>query len=162
MEIQEKRVAVITYTLKGDDGNVIQEATHENPFAFIHGIGQVLPAFDTALIGKLVGDSYSFQLTAEEGYGTYDDTRVEELDAAIFADAPAEYIVVGATLPMEFNGHTVFGTITEIKPQVVVMDFNHPLAGKNLHFSGEVLEVRAATAEELAHGHVHGPGGHHH
>lgn len=162
MEIQEKRVAVITYTLKGDDGNVIQEATHENPFAFIHGIGQVLPAFDTALIGKLVGDSYSFQLTAEEGYGNYDDTRVEELDAAIFADAPAEYIVVGATLPMEFNGHTVFGTITEIKPQVVVMDFNHPLAGKNLHFSGEVLEVRAATAEELAHGHVHGPGGHHH
>ncbi len=162
MEIQEKRVAVITYLLKGDDGSVIQEATKENPFAFIHGIGQVLPAFDSALIGKIVGDSYDFRLSAEEGYGVYDDSRVEELDPQIFAEAPSEYIVVGATLPMEFNGHTVFGTITEIRPDAVVMDFNHPLAGKNLHFSGVVMEVRDASEEELAHGHVHGEGGHHH
>jgi FKBP-type peptidyl-prolyl cis-trans isomerase SlyD len=162
MEIQEKRVAVITYLLKGDDGSVIQEATKENPFAFIHGVGQVLPAFDTALMGKVKGDGYSFSLDAEQGYGVYDDARVEELDPQIFAEAPAEYIVVGATLPMEFNGHTVFGTIAEIRSDAVVMDFNHPLAGKNLHFSGMVLEVREATEEELAHGHVHGEGGHHH
>jgi FKBP-type peptidyl-prolyl cis-trans isomerase SlyD len=162
MEIQEKRVAVITYLLKGDDGNVIQEATNENPFAFIHGIGQVLPAFDTALLGKVAGDSYSFRLSAEEGYGVYDESRIEEIEAQIFAEAPPEYIVVGATLPMEFNGHTVFGTITEIRPDVVIMDFNHPLAGKNLHFSGVVIEVREASDEEVAHGHVHGEGGHHH
>lgn len=162
MEIQEKRVAVITYMLKGDDGSVIQEATKENPFAFIHGIGQVLPAFDAALLGKVQGDGYSFSLEAEQGYGNYDESRVEELDPQIFAEAPAEYIVVGATLPMEFNGHTVFGTITEIRNDAVVMDFNHPLAGKNLHFSGMVLEVRDASAEELSHGHVHGEGGHHH
>jgi FKBP-type peptidyl-prolyl cis-trans isomerase SlyD len=162
MEIQEKRVAVITYMLKGDDGSVIQEATKENPFAFIHGIGQVLPAFDAALLGKVQGDGYSFSLEAEQGYGNYDESRIEELDPQIFADAPAEYIVVGATLPMEFNGHTVFGTITEIRNDAVVMDFNHPLAGKNLHFSGIVLEVRDASAEELSHGHVHGEGGHHH
>ncbi len=162
MNIQENRVAVITYLLKGDDGSVIQEATQENPFAFITGIGQVLPAFDNALNGKVAGDTYAFQLSAEEGYGTYDETRLEEIDAQVFAEAPAEYIVVGATLPMEFNGHTVFGTITEIRPDAVVMDFNHPLAGKNLHFSGRVIEVRDASAEELAHGHVHGPGGHHH
>jgi FKBP-type peptidyl-prolyl cis-trans isomerase SlyD len=162
MEIQEKRVAVITYMLKGDDGSVIQEATKENPFAFIHGIGQVLPAFDSALLGKVKGDGYSFSLDAEQGYGNYDDSRIEELDPQIFAEAPAEYIVIGATLPMEFNGHTVFGTITEIRNDAVVMDFNHPLAGKNLHFSGMVLEVRDASEEELAHGHVHGEGGHHH
>lgn len=162
MEIQEKRVAVITYMLKGDDGSVIQEATKENPFAFIHGVGQVLPAFDTALAGKVKGDGYSFSLSAEQGYGNYDESRIEELDPQIFAEAPAEYIVVGATLPMEFNGHTVFGTITEIRNDAVVMDFNHPLAGKNLHFSGMVLEVRDASDEELAHGHVHGEGGHHH
>lgn len=162
MKIQENRVAVITYLLKGDDGSVIQEATKENPFAFITGIGQVLPAFDAALNGKGAGDSYAFQLSAEEGYGVYDDSRMEEIDPQVFAEAPAEYIVVGATLPMEFNGHTVFGTITAIRPDAVVMDFNHPLAGKNLHFSGVVIEVRDATAEELSHGHVHGPGGHHH
>ena len=162
MEIQEKRVAVITYMLKGDDGSVIQEATKENPFAFIHGVGQVLPAFDAALLGKVKGDGYAFSLDAEHGYGNYDDSRVEEIDAQIFAEAPAEYIVIGATLPMEFNGHTVFGTITEIRSDAVVMDFNHPLAGKNLHFSGMVLEVRDASEEELSHGHVHGEGGHHH
>ncbi|MBL0017493.1 MAG: FKBP-type peptidyl-prolyl cis-trans isomerase [Bacteroidetes bacterium] len=162
MKIQENRVAVVTYLLKGDDGLVIQEATTENPFAFIHGTGQVLPAFDTALLGKVAGDLYEFRLTSDEGYGHYDDSRIEELDPQIFAEAPAEYIVVGATLPMEFNGHTVFGTITEIRPDAVVMDFNHPLAGKSLNFSGIVIEVRDASAEELAHGHVHGPGGHHH
>jgi FKBP-type peptidyl-prolyl cis-trans isomerase SlyD len=162
MEIQEKRVAVVTYLLKGDDGQVIQEATRENPFAFIHGLGQVLPAFDAALKGKIAGDTYEFRISADEGYGQYDDSRIEDLDPEIFAGAPPEYIVVGATLPMEFNGHTVFGTITEIRPDAVVMDFNHPLAGKNLHFSGIVIEVRDASPEELAHGHVHGPGGHHH
>lgn len=162
MEIQEKRVAVVTYLLKGDDGLVIQEANAENPFAFIHGIGQVLPAFDDALRGKVEGDAYEFRLTPAEGYGEYDETRIEDLDPQIFAEAPAEYIVLGATLPMEFNGHTVFGTITEIRSDAVVMDFNHPLAGKSLHFSGKVLQVRDASAEELAHGHVHGPGGHHH
>lgn len=162
MEIQEKRVAVITYELKGDDGNVIQTATEESPFAFIHGIGQVLPAFDQALLGKKMGDKYGFSLQAADAYGEYDPEQVESLDKTIFANAPAEYMRIGATLPMEYNGHTVFGTITEITPDAVMMDFNHPLAGKNLHFSGIVLEVRDATSEELAHGHVHGPGGHHH
>jgi FKBP-type peptidyl-prolyl cis-trans isomerase SlyD len=162
MKIEEKRVAIVTYLLKGDDGNVIQEATEENPFAFIHGVGQVLPAFDNALLGKTVGDAYEFRISAEEGYGLYDESRIEDLDPQIFSEAPSEYIVVGATLPMEFNGHTVFGTITAIRPDAVVMDFNHPLAGKNLHFSGKVLQVRDASPEEIAHGHVHGPGGHHH
>lgn len=162
MKIQEKRVAVVTYLLKGDDGSVIQEATPDSPFAFIHGVGQVLPAFDAALLGKGKGDTYAFRIGPEDGYGMYDEERIESLDPQIFAEAPSEYIVVGATLPMEFNGHTVFGTITEIRPDAVVMDFNHPLAGKSLNFSGVVLEVRDATAEEIAHGHVHGPGGHHH
>jgi FKBP-type peptidyl-prolyl cis-trans isomerase SlyD len=162
MEIKENRVAVVTYILKGDDGNLIQEATADSPFAFIHGIGQVLPAFDTALEGKVVGDAYEFKLSPEEGYGNYDESRIENLDPTIFAEAPAEYMQIGATLPMEFNGHTVFGTITAIRPDAVVMDFNHPLAGKSLNFSGQVLQVREATDEELAHGHVHGPGGHHH
>jgi FKBP-type peptidyl-prolyl cis-trans isomerase SlyD len=162
MEIQGKKVAVVTYILKDEDGSVLQEATKENPFAFIQGMGQVLPAFDAAIETKSAGDDYEFRIGAEEGYGEYDEGRIEDLDPRIFAEAPKEYIVVGANLPMEFNGHTVFGTITEIRQDAVVMDFNHPLAGKNLHFSGMVLEVRDATPEELAHGHVHGPGGHHH
>lgn len=162
MEIQEKRVATVTYTLKGDDGNIIQEATPEQPFAFIHGIGQVLPAFDSELLGKVKGDNYAFSLDSKDAYGPYDDNRIEKLDRAIFAEAPAEYMKVGVSLPMEFNGQTIFGAITALDDKEVTMDFNHPLAGKNLHFSGEVLEVREATDEEIAHGHAHGPGGQQH
>jgi FKBP-type peptidyl-prolyl cis-trans isomerase SlyD len=163
MEIREQRVAVITYVLKGDDGQVIQAATEESPFAFIHGIGQVLPAFDEALLGKKMGDNYAFSLQAADAYGEYNPDQIETLDRGIFEGAPAEYMRVGATLPMEYNGHTVFGTITEITNEAVKMDFNHPLAGKNLHFAGIVLDVREATEVELAHGHVHdGPGGHQH
>lgn len=162
MEIKEKNVAVVTYILKGDDGNVIQEATEENPFGFIHGTGQVLPAFDEELLGKKKGDTYAFSLEAKDAYGEYDANRKEQLDRKVFAEAPPEYMQIGSTLPMEFNGNTVFGTIIEITDEKVSMDFNHPLAGKNLAFSGTVIDVREATTEELAHGHVHGPGGHQH
>src|SRR5262245_27173340 len=126
MEIKQKMVAVITYTLKDDDGTVIQAATEESPFAFIHGVGQVLPAFDAALLGKKMGDNYAFRLTAEEGYGVYNPEHVQELDAAIFEGAPAEYMYVGSTLPMDLGGQTVYGTISSITAEVVTMDFNHP------------------------------------
>lgn len=162
MEIKEKRVAVITYTLKDDEGQVIQEATEDSPFAFIHGIGQVLPAFDAALEGKRLGDQYGFSLTAAEGYGEYDADQIQSLDKSIFAEAPAEFMQIGATVPMQYDGHHIYGVITEIGDDTITMDFNHPLAGKNLHFSGIVLEVREASPEEIQHGHVHGKGGHHH
>jgi FKBP-type peptidyl-prolyl cis-trans isomerase SlyD len=162
MKIQKNHVATITYILKGEDGELIQETTPDNPFRFIHGVGQVLPAFDSELEGKVAGDKFEFRLDSEEAYGGYDPERIESLEAGIFAEAPEEYMQVGVSLPMEFNGHTVFGTIVEITPEVVKMDFNHPLAGKNLHFTGDILEVRKASDEEIAHGHVHGPGGHHH
>jgi FKBP-type peptidyl-prolyl cis-trans isomerase SlyD len=162
MQIQKDRVAVITYVLKDAEGELIQETTKEQPFAFIHESGQVLPAFDTNLAGKTAGDNFEFHLSSENAYGSYDPGRLQELPAQIFAEAPQEYMKVGVSLPMEVEGHTVFGTITEITDQTVKMDFNHPLAGKDLHFAGEILEVRDATKEELAHGHAHGPGGHQH
>ncbi|MEM0999837.1 MAG: peptidylprolyl isomerase [Bacteroidota bacterium] len=159
MEIKKNHVAVITYVLKDADGELIQETSKEEPFAFIHGTGQVLPAFDTNLAGKVAGDTFEFGLEVQDAYGDYDPSRIEQLDAKIFAEAPPEYIKVGVSLPMEYNGHTVFGTIVEITDEAIKMDFNHPLAGKGLHFSGEVLDVRPATQEELAHGHAHGTGG---
>ncbi|MEM7036356.1 MAG: peptidylprolyl isomerase, partial [Bacteroidota bacterium] len=155
-----KRVAIITYVLtNADTKEMIQVADEENPFAFIHGIGQVLPAFDANLEGKVKGDEYTFSLEAKDAYGEYNPQNIESLDLKIFAEAPPEYIQPGRTLPMEYNGNTVFGTITEVTDKEVKMDFNHPLAGKNLNFTGKVIEVREATEEELAHGHVHGPGG---
>ena len=155
-------MAVITYTLKDDSGVVLQEATEDSPFAFIAGVGQVLPAFDSNLAGKRLGDSYEFHLSATDAYGEYDPEQVQGLDKAIFAGAPDELMQLGSTVPMQYDGHHVYGVITEISADTVTMDFNHPLAGKNLHFSGIVLEVREQTPEEIAHGHLHGPGGHHH
>ena len=80
-----------------------------------------------------------------------------------FGDMPKEELVEGAELPMNDNeGNRFYGTVLEVNPEDVLMDFNHPLAGETLFFSGKVEGIREATAEELDHGHVHGPGGHHH
>lgn len=169
MEIQEKNVVTLTYTLVLDSGEVVDKATEEKPFAFIHGIGMTLPAFDSALKGKKLGDKFEFSLTPEEGYGVYNEGMIQNLDKAIFAEAPEGTLVLGKTLPMQVGDpnnpqgvQTVFGTIAEITDTKVKMDFNHPLAGKGLNFSGIILEVREATKSELDHGHVHGPGGHQH
>ena len=169
MEIKEQNVVTLTYTLALDSGEVVDKATEEKPFAFIHGIGMTLPAFDAALKGKKNGDEFSFSLTAEEGYGVYNDQMIQKLDKAIFAEAPEGTLELGKTLPMQVGDpsnpqavQTVFGTISEITDDKVTMDFNHPLAGKGLNFSGTILEVREATKSELDHGHVHGAHGHQH
>ena len=166
MQISKEKVVVLSYQLKLDNGDTVDEATSESPFSFIHGIGQTLPAFDQALEGKSEGDPFEFSLTSEQGYGEYDPSRVQDLDASVFADAPEGALGVGKTLPMQYqdpknpeNLIPVFGTITELTEKVIKMDFNHPLAGKNLNFQGSILEVREATPSELDHGHVHGPGG---
>lgn len=169
MDIKPQNVVSLTYQLKLDTGEVVDQSTEESPFAFIHGIGQTLPAFDEALEGKKAGDEFEFSLTAENGYGEYQPEHVQVLPKDIFAEAPEGTLELGKTLPMRVGDpanpdtlQTVFGTINEMTEENVTMDFNHPLAGKNLNFSGKVLEVREATNVELDHGHVHGPGGHEH
>lgn len=169
MTVQEKHVVTLTYNLKTDSGDLVDQATQESPFAFIHGIGTTLAAFDAGLLGKAAGDSFEFSIDSENGYGEYDAQKVQELDRGIFAEAPEGTLVKGNTLPMQYNDpsnpagiQTIYGTIAELKEEVVVMDFNHPLAGQNLNFTGTILEVREATNVELEHGHAHGPGGHEH
>lgn len=169
MEIKEKHVVTLTYTLKLDGGETVDQATEEKPFAFIHGIGMTLPAFDAALTGKKLGDKFDFSLAAEEGYGGYNQDMVQRIPKNIFDEAPEGTLELGKTLPMQAGDpnrpetlQTLYGVISEITDDVVTMDFNHPLAGKGLNFSGTILEVRPATQTEMEHGHVHGPGGHQH
>ncbi len=159
----------MTYDLKTDNGDLVDQATQESPFAFIHGIGTTLAAFDAGLSGKKVGEAFAFSIDSANGYGEYDDQKIQDLDRGIFAEAPEGTLTVGNTLPMQYNDpsnpagmQTIYGTIAELTDDAVKMDFNHPLAGQNLNFSGTILEVREATASELDHGHAHGPGGHEH
>ena len=160
--IAPNKVVSLSYTLMLNSGELADEATADQPLVFIHGIGQTLPAFDDQLNGLSVGDTFSFTLSAEDGYGESSPNYVVEIPKNIFEgpDVPDDILEIGATLPMQDqDGNTMDGVVLEIGDDTVTMDFNHPLAGEALGFSGTVLDIREATQEELDHGHVHGEGG---
>ncbi len=165
MQIEKNRVVSLTYTLSNKAGEVEDQTTAENPFMFIHGIGQTLPSFDDNLIGLKSGDSFSFEISAEDGYGQTSEEMIVNIPASVFSgpDVPENLIQVGNMVPMQDNmGNPMYGKILNFDAEFVTMDFNHVMAGKDLFFTGSIIEVREATPEELSHKHVHGPGGHHH
>jgi FKBP-type peptidyl-prolyl cis-trans isomerase SlyD len=170
MTISDKKVVSVNYhlTSKTDKGEELVEKTDkDHPFVFLYGSGGLLEDFEKNLKGKKVGDAFDFHIEAAKGYGLRDESYVVNIPSEAFkgedGKIDTETIQVGSNLPMVDNeGNRMEGLVLEITPEFIRMDFNHPLAGQNLHFSGEVLEIRDATAEELSHGHVHGPGGHHH
>jgi len=158
----------MTYTLREESatGQMIQKVTEERPFVYLFGMGGLLPSFKANLEGLNAGDDFAFVLQKDEAYGLPSDENIIRLDKKIFEidgvfDENA--IKVGEVVPMEDeNGYPLAGKILEIADDSVLVDFNHPLAGLNLYFEGKILEVRDATKEEIAHGHVHGPHDHHH
>ena len=165
LAISPNHVVGIAYTLTVADGEVVDFADVAAPLLFIHGIGQTIEAFDDKLNGLKVGDTFDFGLDAANGYGEIDPKLVVELPKSIFEgeDIPADILEIDAVLPLQDSeGNPLDGRVVEIGEDFVKVDLNHPLAGEDLHFKGEILSVREATEEELEHGHVHGEGGHHH
>lgn len=172
MVIDKNSVVTLGYTLKSRTGlsleeKQVEQTTAENPFVFLFGAGMLLPDFEKNLGGKKPGDKFDFFISAEKGYGMKNDKHVMNIPIESFKNPDGtldlNQIRVGNTLTMsDDKGNQLQGNILEVTPVHVRMDFNHPLAGHELHFTGEILNVRAATAEEISHGHVHGPGGHHH
>lgn len=165
MQVAKNRVVTLTYTLTIENGEVVDTATTEAPFVFIHGIGQTLPHFDNNLNDLKAGDAFEFLISAENAYGVSNDDYIVQIPRSVFAgpEVPSDILQVGNVVPMQDqNGHPMNGVILSIGEETVEMDFNHPLADKDLNFSGNIISVREATQEELDHGHVHGPGGHHH
>ena len=158
MKIEKNAVVALSYELEVE-GKIADKAGSEHPLEYIHGTGMLLPKFEAAVEGKEPGDTFGFTLTAEEGYGEYNPDYVFELSKECFkADGKImeDLLVVGRTIPMLNNmGQVVQGTIREIKADSVMMDFNHPMAGKELHFTGKVEAVREATKKELEEG-LHG------
>jgi FKBP-type peptidyl-prolyl cis-trans isomerase SlyD len=165
MNIQKNHVVTLHYRLHEDHdgGELIEETFGGEPLSFIFGVGMMLPMFEENLENKILGDTFDFTLQPEDAYGEYQDEAVVELSIETFRGADGEIdrtqLVEGTPVNMQdHEGRTYRGVILEPKMESVIVDFNHPMSGRVLHFSGEVVEVRPATDSELDHGHVH-PGG---
>jgi FKBP-type peptidyl-prolyl cis-trans isomerase SlyD len=168
MQIKKNTVVSLSYVLKNDNANgeIIEETRAGDPLVFLYGNGQMLPKFEEHLSSLRKGDAFEFTLSSEDAYGDTDEDAVIDLDKNIFmidGKVDEALLEIGNIIPMrDDQGNMLQGTVVSVSEDAVRMDFNHPMAGKTLHFTGEVIEVREATAEELSHGHAHGPGGHHH
>jgi FKBP-type peptidyl-prolyl cis-trans isomerase SlyD len=161
MPIQGNKVVTMNFTLTDEKGNVLDSTDTGGPFSYIAGKGMVLPKLEEAVSIMMIGTKKQLQLVAKDGYGEYNKDAVQAVGKENF---PEDFILEAGMEYMASNpdGVQMPFIITNVEDQTVTIDFNHPLAGKNLIFDLELIDVRDATAEELAHGHVHGAGGHHH
>jgi len=161
MTIEPNNVVTLTYklhTVENGEKTFVEEAGKDNPLDFLFGVGMMLPKFEENIAGLKEGDTVDFELAAEDAYGEVNEQAITALPVDMFQESgiPA----VGQILPLQDNqGNQFRGKVTEVSPEAVVVDLNHPMAGQNLHFAIEVLSVRQATSEELAHGHSHGSDG---
>jgi FKBP-type peptidyl-prolyl cis-trans isomerase SlyD len=159
MKIKKNSVVAITYTLKNDEGVVLDSSVGKESLYYLHGNGNLVIGLENELEDKAKGDKFSVSIPAEKGYGNPDAKLVQQVPLSAFGTNKVE---VGMQFHAEGQHGQVVVTVTDITGDQVTVDGNHPLAGSTLHFDVVVDEVREATAEEIAHGHVHGPGGHHH
>lgn len=153
MKIENNKVVALSYTLKVD-GEEIETVSKDKPMEFIFGTGYLLPKFEQNIEGKKVGDTFDFTLKAEEAYGQADPEAIIDLSKDIFmVDGVIDdsVLFVGSQVPMrDQDGNRLYGTVESIQDTTVTMNFNHPLAGQDLHFSGEVVNVRDVSPEDLA------------
>ncbi|MFZ5939695.1 MAG: FKBP-type peptidyl-prolyl cis-trans isomerase [Bacteroidota bacterium] len=162
MKAEKDRVVSIIYDLRkgSSTGEIVESLNESNPLTFLFGSGGLLPKFEEQLEGLNAGDPFQFLMNSEDAYGPVIDSAVVPVPKNIFIiDGQIDYNIlqVGNTIPMmDGEGRRLNGVVTEIQDEVVIMDFNHPMAGSDLHFTGRITEVREASEEELSHGHVHG------
>jgi FKBP-type peptidyl-prolyl cis-trans isomerase SlyD len=173
MKISENKLVALTYDLTVEteqtgERELMERAARECPLSFIFGMGMMLDSFEKNVAGLKAGDTFSFALTPEEAYGEFIRENVVDLPKNIFevnGKFDSKRVVEGATLPMmDDRGNQITGSVLEIKPDAVVVDFNHPLAGETLYFDGAVVDVREATPQEIAammHGDADGCSGCH-
>ena len=159
MAIGTDSVVSIHYTLKDDTGTVLDRSEAGVPLAYLHVHGNLIAGLEQELTGKNSGDELSVTVPAAQGYGEYDERLVQSVPRRSLRGI--KDVKVGMQLHAQSAEGTQALTVTKILGDMVTLDGNHPLAGKSLHFEVKIEDVRAATEEELSHGHVHGPHGHH-
>ncbi|HKD52841.1 MAG TPA: peptidylprolyl isomerase [Steroidobacteraceae bacterium] len=160
MSITQDQVVSIHYTLRDDGGEIIDRSVDGEPLAYLHGHGNLIPGLERELTGKNTGDRLQVRIAPAEAYGDYDRELVQQVPRRALKGI--SNVRVGMRLQTQSAQGARAVTVTAISGDMVTLDGNHPLAGKSLNFEVEVAGVRAATEEELSHGHVHGAGGHHH
>jgi FKBP-type peptidyl-prolyl cis-trans isomerase SlyD len=167
MKAAKDTVVKVFYELRTEEqGPVMDSSSREQPFAFLFGYGNVLDLFEKNLEGLVAGNQFRFVLQPEEGYGVFDENAVIQLPKSVFevdGVLQEDMLFEGNVIPLQDqNGQPFQGLVKAIGESAVTVDLNHPFAGKTLHFSGEVIEVREAHPIEIEHGHVHENGNHHH
>ncbi|MCZ8132063.1 MAG: peptidylprolyl isomerase [Steroidobacteraceae bacterium] len=160
MQVATDKVVVIHYTLKNDAGEVLDSSDGSEPLAYIHGNGNIIPGLEEALEGKAAGDKLQVKIEPAKAYGEHNPELIQNVPKRAFQG------VGNVQAGMRFTAQTEHGprqvVVTRVVGDMVTVDGNHPLAGQHLNFDVEITEIRDASREELEHGHVHGPGGHHH
>lgn len=160
MLISSHTVVHLHYTLTNENGDVIDTSRGDEPLAYIHGMGNLISGLEEALTGRAVGDRFQVSVPPEQGYGMRDDELIQVVPKSAFPGVTD--IQPGMQFRAESSDGAQLVTVIEVNDDEVTLDGNHPMAGLTLNFDVEVTAVREATPNEIEHGHVHGPGGHHH
>ncbi len=160
MQIADQKVVTLDYTLKDDEGTLIDSSEGRGDFVYLHGARNIVTGLENALLGKEVGDEVCVSVKPEEGYGERDDDLLQTVPSDMFEEGMEK------SVGMQFHaqspeGEMMIVTIVEIDGDEVTVDGNHPLAGVSLHFEVKVIEIRDGSEEEVEHGHVHSPDGDH-
>jgi FKBP-type peptidyl-prolyl cis-trans isomerase SlyD len=158
MQITDKAAVSIHYTLTTPGGEQLDSSIGDEPLLYLHGMANIIPGLEAALVGKSVGDKFNVSIEPAQAYGEIDPEMVQVVSKRMFEDMDLE---VGMQFHADVSHGSGIITVTEIDGDDVTVDGNHPLAGETLIFDVEVIDVRPATADELAHGHVHGAGCNH-
>lgn len=159
MKIEQDKVAQIEYTLTNSAGEVMDKSNGQ-PLAYLHGHHNLIPGLEAELLGKAVGDKFTATIAATDAYGEKHDGMIQQVPSELFQGV--EKIEVGMRFEAQSDQGTQSVEIVAIDGDQVTVDANHPLAGQDLTFEVEIMDIRDASAEELEHGHAHGAGGHHH
>lgn len=158
VKIEDNRVVALAYTLTDSAGEVLDRATEGEPVLYLHGHGNLVPGLEHALTGRAVGERFEVELPPEEAWGP----RLEEAERMVPRDAFPDDVPLeaGLELAMEDDGDVIPFWVKEVHGDRVLIDLNHPFAGRTVRFAGNVVTIREATADELEHGHPHGLDGH--
>lgn len=156
----QTKVVTFHYTLKDASGKVLESSFGDEPMSYLEGVGQIIPGLESELRGVKKGDKKSVNVAAADAYGEHEAELIVKVPRA---QIPKKDVVIGDQFHAQGpDGHPAVVTVTAVDPEHITVDGNHPLAGQALNFEVEITDVRDATKDELAHGHAHGPGGHHH
>lgn len=160
MQVTNNTAVTINYTLTNDAGETIDSTNGSDPLVYLHGNGSIIKGLEKALSKRNVGDKFTVRIEPAEAYGEFSDDMIQVISKEMFDGI--ENLEVGMQFNAAVNSGTSIITITKIDGDDVTIDGNHPLAGQALNFDIEIVNVRLATKDEIAHGHIHGEGCHHH